>query len=70
MRDSSVVTWRRIAKDGADLPVSQRTVVPAIQALDVGETADVVVRPSRGEYRLVAAKDLKAPYFVQRVIVR
>ena len=70
LRDSSVVTWRRIAKDGADLPVSQRTVVPAIQALDVGETADVVVRPSRGEYRLVAAKDLKAPYFVQRVIVR
>ena len=70
MRDSSIVTWRRIAKDGADLPASQRTVGPAVQALDVGETADELVLPSRGEYRLVAAKDPKAPYYVQRVIVR
>ncbi len=70
LRDSSIVGWRRIAKDGADLPTAQRTVVPAVQALDVGETADVLVRPARGEYRLVAAKDLKEPYWVQRVIVR
>jgi FtsP/CotA-like multicopper oxidase with cupredoxin domain len=70
MRDSSIVSWRQIAKDGADLPASQRKLVPAVRALDVGETADVVVRPSRGEYHLVAAKDLKEPYYVQRVIVK
>jgi FtsP/CotA-like multicopper oxidase with cupredoxin domain len=70
LRDTSVVSWRPIAKDGADLPTSQRRMEPAIQALDVGETADVVVRPERGEYRLVAGKDVKEPYYVQRVIVR
>jgi FtsP/CotA-like multicopper oxidase with cupredoxin domain len=70
VRDSSTVSWRRIAKDGTDLPAPQRKLVPAVQALDVGETADVLVRPSRGEYRLVAGKRLEEPYWVQRVIVR
>ena len=70
VRDSSIVSWRPIAKDGADLPASQRTVVPAVEALDVGETADVLVQPSRGEYRLVAGKRLDQPYWVQRVIVK
>jgi FtsP/CotA-like multicopper oxidase with cupredoxin domain len=70
LHDSTIVRWRRIAKDGADLPAAQRTVVPADQWLDVGETADVVVRPARGEYRLVAARDLKEPYYVERVIAR
>jgi FtsP/CotA-like multicopper oxidase with cupredoxin domain len=70
LRDSSMVSWRRIAKDGADLLPSQRALAPADQWLDVGETADVLMRPVRGEYRLVAARDLKEPYSVQRVIAR
>jgi FtsP/CotA-like multicopper oxidase with cupredoxin domain len=70
LRDSSIVSWRQIAKDGAELPASQRKLVPAVQPLDVGETADVLMRPSRGEYRLVAGKRLEEPYWVQRVIVR
>jgi len=37
---SSPVTWRAIAKDGADLPVSQATERPARQTVSVGETYD------------------------------
>ena len=37
---SSPVTWRAIAKDGADLPVSQVTERPARQVVSVGETYD------------------------------
>jgi FtsP/CotA-like multicopper oxidase with cupredoxin domain len=70
MRDSSIVTWRRIAKDGADLPAAQRAVVRAEQWLDVGETADVLVRPVRGEYHLIAARALAEPFYEQRVIAR
>ena len=37
---SSPVTWRAIAKDGADLPGSQATERPARQTVSVGETYD------------------------------
>jgi hypothetical protein len=44
--------WRAIAKDGADLPESQRVESNAEQILTVGETRDYEVRP-------IAAGDLK-----------
>ena len=37
---SSAVRWRAIAKDGADLPVSQARERPARQIVSVGETYD------------------------------
>jgi FtsP/CotA-like multicopper oxidase with cupredoxin domain len=57
-RDTSVVTWRALAKDGADLPMSQATTRPARQFVQVGETYDFVFRADSGEYRLIA--DLRA----------
>lgn len=39
-KDTTVVTWRAIAKDGADLPPAQATLRPATQQLAVGETYD------------------------------
>jgi len=53
-RDTSVVTWRALAKDGADLPPSQATTRPARQFVQVGETYDFTFRADPGEYRLVA----------------
>jgi hypothetical protein len=53
-RDTSVVTWRALAKDGADLPLSQATTRPARQFVQVGETYDFTFRADPGEYRLVA----------------
>ena len=40
LKDSSPVTWRAIAKDGASLPVSQATERAARQIVSVGETYD------------------------------
>jgi hypothetical protein len=40
--------WRLVAKDGADLPVSQQSTRPALrQRVTVGETYDFILEPSR-----------------------
>lgn len=50
-QDTTLMTWRPIAKDGADLPVPARGVRPARQALSIGETMDVEFFPTFvGEY--------------------
>jgi FtsP/CotA-like multicopper oxidase with cupredoxin domain len=55
-RDSIPVTWRPIAKDGADLPPSQRALRPARFRIQVGETADFeFTPPSPGDYHLRVA---------------
>ncbi len=47
------VSWRAIAKDGADLPSGQATTRPAQQVIAVGETYDFEFQPkSPGELRL------------------
>ncbi len=69
-RDTSLVTWRRLAKDGADLPRSQALVVPATQLLEVGETFDAELVMVPGEYRLTAASGTMKPYYVRRLVVR
>lgn len=53
LADSTPVTWRAVAKDGADLPPVQATERPARQAVSVGETHDFVYTPPvPGELRL------------------
>jgi FtsP/CotA-like multicopper oxidase with cupredoxin domain len=50
---SSLVSWRAIAKDGADLPAPQATLRPARQTVSVGETYDFEFEPaSAGDLRL------------------
>jgi FtsP/CotA-like multicopper oxidase with cupredoxin domain len=46
MRDSTLVTWRAIAKDGMDLPPDQATVRPAMQQMGNGETFDFELVPT------------------------
>jgi FtsP/CotA-like multicopper oxidase with cupredoxin domain len=54
-RDSTLLEWRVIAKDGADLPATRMVVGPARQPISIGETVDVEVTPSApGEMRLEA----------------
>jgi FtsP/CotA-like multicopper oxidase with cupredoxin domain len=51
------VTWRPIAKDGADLPAGQREPRPAWLAIGVGETYDFEFRPDRaGELTLAVVR--------------
>jgi len=44
--DTTLVNWRPLAKDGADLPLSKRTMIPATQVVSIGETYDFEIAPS------------------------
>ncbi len=68
-RDSALVHWRRLARDGADLPPAQALMAPAEESLDVGETRDVEWVPEPGEYRLVVSHP-RDPAWSQVVRVR
>ena len=51
--DSAMARWRPVAKDGADLPPSQRAARPAWWLTGPGETADFEFTPrARGNLRL------------------
>jgi manganese oxidase len=52
-RDTTLVAWKALAKDGADLPPSQATSRRAVQLIMVGETYDFEFDPpERGVYTL------------------
>ena len=68
--ESGLVQWRRLAKDGADLPETQRTLAPATQMLAVGETYDFEFTPPvRGKYELVLG-DPNDPSYTRTLVVR
>ena len=46
LRDTMLVRWRTIAKDGADLPARDRGLRPATQVVSIGETHDVEFVPN------------------------
>jgi len=52
MRDSTLLEWRAVAKDGRDLPPDQATMRPAQQQAGNGETYDFEFTPaSPGDLR-------------------
>lgn len=56
LRDSTLVTWRAIAKDGMDLPLDQATMRPAVQQMGNGETYDFELTPTApGDLRLTVS---------------
>jgi FtsP/CotA-like multicopper oxidase with cupredoxin domain len=70
-RDSSLADWTPIAKDGADLPPSQRGARKAKLLIDVGQTYDFEFRPlGVGEYVLSTPTGPKDRKWVRRIIVR
>ena len=70
-KDSTLMTWQPVAKDGADLPVGQAVSRPATLDIYVGETADFLFTPSeRGEYALTfTSNDIRSSPRTQRIIV-
>jgi FtsP/CotA-like multicopper oxidase with cupredoxin domain len=67
---SSPVTWRAIAKDGADLPISQATERPARQTVSVGETYDFEFEPrSAVELRLEVFRPARAAMAQSQIVV-
>jgi FtsP/CotA-like multicopper oxidase with cupredoxin domain len=67
--DSALGRWRPVAKDGADLPASQRGMRPAWLLTGPGETADFEFTPrARGDLRLEVKTLL--PGWIVPVVVR
>lgn len=54
-RDTTVVEWLPLARDGADLPMTVRIARPALQSVAVGQTWDFEVTPKPGEWILTAS---------------
>jgi FtsP/CotA-like multicopper oxidase with cupredoxin domain len=70
MSDTTMVTWRALARDGAELPAHRQVEVPALTAGWAGQTFDFGFRRDvAGEYRLVAGNPTQ-PRWVRTVIVR
>ena len=72
LKDSTLMNWQPVAKDGADLPTSQTMTRPAALDIYVGETADFLFTPrQRGEYTLTFRSDDRGSATrTQRITVR
>jgi hypothetical protein len=69
--DSGLAAWRKVAKDGADLPPEQSRSGPAAIVLAVGETADASFMPSApGSYRLTVGPPRGPVIWSQTVTTR
>jgi FtsP/CotA-like multicopper oxidase with cupredoxin domain len=69
-RDSAIVTWRQVAKDGADLPPALAVVGPSSRRLGVGEMFDAeFTAPSPGEYRFTVGPPNNREHYSRRIIV-
>ena len=54
-RDSSVVSWRALARDGAELPERRKVLRRGVQPLTIGQTMDFEIAPREpGDLRLMA----------------
>jgi len=70
VNDSTVATWRAIAKDGADLPPALVTDRPARASMGPGETADFEFRPTvPGRWRMEVRSKEPGWYVPMEVIV-
>jgi FtsP/CotA-like multicopper oxidase with cupredoxin domain len=70
-RDTTVMQWTPLAKDGADLPASQRAPRKASLVLDVGQTYDAEFTPAAaGEYVLSTPTDFNGRRWSRRIVVR
>src|SRR6266850_2737793 len=52
-RDTTLLSWRALAKDGGELPAVRQLARPARQVISIGETYDFELTPAAaGEYRV------------------
>jgi FtsP/CotA-like multicopper oxidase with cupredoxin domain len=70
MRDSTLLTWRAVAKDGFTLPASQATMRASVADVLPGETADFEFTPDRsGDLLLVVGPPNQTPEASMRLQV-
>ena len=71
LRDTLVLRWRPVAKDGADIPESERTDRLARQVVSMGETYDFEITPrQRGQLRIEVRSGGPAGRLLVRVPIR
>lgn len=71
LRDSTVVQWRAVAKDGFTLPAHQAVMQRALRSLWVGETFDAEFAPSEpGTYHLRVRSGPKNVVYDRTLVVR
>lgn len=71
LQDTTLLTWRAMAWDGADLPAAQAIAQPATVVVAVGQTADFeFLPPAAGTYRLVLTAPDGEHVLEQRWVVR
>lgn len=71
LRDSTVLAWKAIAKDGMDLPADQATTRPAQQLMGNGETYDFEFTPSApGNIRLAINAQTGQVLVTMPIVVR
>jgi FtsP/CotA-like multicopper oxidase with cupredoxin domain len=70
-RDSTLLAWRAVAKDGMTLPADQATMRPSVQQMGNGETYDFEFVPSApGELRLRETTGVGVPLVTMPIRVR
>jgi FtsP/CotA-like multicopper oxidase with cupredoxin domain len=58
-QDSSLVRWKLVSRDGAQLPVERQIDEPAVRAVTIGQTFDVELKPERpGTLRLTTVANV------------
>ena len=70
-RDTTLLTWKAVAKDGMELPAARVTVGPSVQQMGNGETYDFEFTPSApGPLRFVVTSGAGAVLVTLPIIVR
>ncbi|MFI5186698.1 MAG: multicopper oxidase domain-containing protein [Chitinophagales bacterium] len=63
------VSWRALAKDGADLPIGLQKIKPARdQIVSIGQTVDFAFKPGKAGNYLFAVKDYQDSTVLSRVL--
>jgi FtsP/CotA-like multicopper oxidase with cupredoxin domain len=69
--DPSIVQWRRVAKDGRELPEAERALGPARESISMGETYDFEFVPAkRGALRIEVRVAVPMPRLMVRAPIR
>ena len=71
LRDTSLVQWRRIAKDAIEVPEADQTLRAAREVISMGETYDFEFVPAkRGELRIEVRVAVPQPRLMVRAPIR
>ena len=70
LENGTAVSWRALAKDGADLPENLQKMMPAMdQTMSIGQTADFSFTPGKPGNYLFAVRDYQDSIVLRKILV-